>query len=1236
MKTKKRLLSVLLSLALMLGLMPGMSLTAYAAEASVTLQNGTLSSGVISSTLLDWDTTDIYYTKSGATITAGSGKIITKIEMNKGSIFPNSFNSSGVGVSPGDATYDSNKITVTNINSSTVRLSRLGTLNVACSSIVVYYDDPIAVTGVTLDPSTTKTIDVGDSVAFTATIAPDNAADKKVKWSVGGDNASAVKLYSDADCTAGNEVTLDTATETLTVYAKGMSAGSATVTVTATNGTDVTTDDKSASCVVTVNAIHVHSFTYSAEGETITATCREEDCDLANNTATLTITAPTTVGGAAGVTGDTVLTDGATIKYATKNGSEWGAPTTNVPSTAGTYQASVTLGENEGAATASVEYGIYSISVADGITNGAITGNPALALGGSTIQKPTITPEAGYEVETYTVTDSNGQNVTVAAADGSFTMPNADVTLNATFAARSVPVKLVVTGAVDGTATPLTASILKDGGTYQTVDTTDAEHPFTKKVGETFLLRVTCDEDYTYSISSKAGGAKTNMSVKTFTKEEYGDYVEHMEGSNEPTYTRTSLLHITMPVVASGDLEITVKFSKIQLNTVLYQAPSSMEKVWCKYQYGTGVQAVTITSEMSKEAKLGGQDVWSLKLRSGGASTDQVAFAETKEGLDSAGMASVTLYTSADSNWMNYGNNNGSYLVIGGQAKILTAAFITDKDKLVIFDSDNAEYTQTKKGEGTGAIYQLAVCPTDAQGNVTEAGTITAPAAPDAPEGYKFVTWKGFVRNANGNTEEKTYGAGTSNIEIREDTVFYSEWQLQQPEITWDGNGGTGTVGAASVNYNETVSEPTAPTKNGYAFDGWAVGEEVVEDGTLFSKGTIFDFTKKITADLTLVAQWKHVHSYKYYKLDDKALNGMFNGYDKYIKHLHLRYCGCGDYKLEAHCFDSSGKCVSCGYAKTQIQTTVTIKYSYGIYENSTYQELFTENPEQKKKGSEISIYAPTELSEDLEFDKWEYRMDNNQSGQIDDEDEWKDLSASPMGFFVVPADMELRASYKSTSVQPQMELYSKRYNNTLVFRMNYRLPDGYTYVDSGVRAGDNAQISYYRRVEKTKASQSVSAGEKMAEFGATAAIEFLTGGDDIFDVASDYFLSPLLDSAFDSLFGIEEKPQYTWEKREDCVLNIMSKQTLGEYMYQKKPINIPGDMLLWSSNPLSKGQAGSCYTLIPEKWGGPGNNGGNHWNYGYAFLKYKTPDGQIKTFHTDAIAATYNQIGDSTTATAN
>ncbi len=103
-------------------------------------------------------------------------------------------------------------------------------------------DTPVE--SVTLDKTDAQTVTVGGNVAFTATVFPDDATVKTVKWSVGGTNESAVKLYSDANCST--EVGTD-ATATLIVYAKGISAGSATVTV--TSNAD---DTKTASCAVTV------------------------------------------------------------------------------------------------------------------------------------------------------------------------------------------------------------------------------------------------------------------------------------------------------------------------------------------------------------------------------------------------------------------------------------------------------------------------------------------------------------------------------------------------------------------------------------------------------------------------------------------------------------------------------------------------------------------------------------------------------------------------------------------------------------------------------------------------------------------------------------------------------------------------------------------------------------------------------------------------------------------------
>ena len=103
----------------------------------------------------------------------------------------------------------------------------------------------VDVTGISLTPLAKQTINVGEKVSFTVSVSPDNATDKKVKWRVGGDNASAVKLYSDEACTT--EVGADT-TDKLTVYAKGESAGSALVA--ATSNADST---KSVTCDVTVN-----------------------------------------------------------------------------------------------------------------------------------------------------------------------------------------------------------------------------------------------------------------------------------------------------------------------------------------------------------------------------------------------------------------------------------------------------------------------------------------------------------------------------------------------------------------------------------------------------------------------------------------------------------------------------------------------------------------------------------------------------------------------------------------------------------------------------------------------------------------------------------------------------------------------------------------------------------------------------------------------------------------------
>ena len=164
--------------------------------------------------------------------------------------------------SESDLYKTTNGITVTRTSDTVITVS--GTPTAAVTSITVpdAVQSSIAVTGVSLDKTTAQSITVGNSVAFTAIVAPDNATDKTVKWSVGGTDAGAVKLYSNEACTT--EVGAN-ATSTLTVYAKGISAGSATVTVTSSAD-----DTKSERCEVTVNAAE-YSVTITA-GSNMTKT----------------------------------------------------------------------------------------------------------------------------------------------------------------------------------------------------------------------------------------------------------------------------------------------------------------------------------------------------------------------------------------------------------------------------------------------------------------------------------------------------------------------------------------------------------------------------------------------------------------------------------------------------------------------------------------------------------------------------------------------------------------------------------------------------------------------------------------------------------------------------------------------------------------------------------------------------------------------------------------------------
>lgn len=122
-------------------------------------------------------------------------------------------------------------------------------------------NDTVPVTSVSLTPNEGVTVNKGSKITLTANVEPSNATDRKVIWSVSGTDEGAVKLYSDEACSNGVETE---ATDTLTVYVKGVSAGTATVTV--TSNAD---ENGSASCIVTVNEDDTDWVSITMENDTL-------------------------------------------------------------------------------------------------------------------------------------------------------------------------------------------------------------------------------------------------------------------------------------------------------------------------------------------------------------------------------------------------------------------------------------------------------------------------------------------------------------------------------------------------------------------------------------------------------------------------------------------------------------------------------------------------------------------------------------------------------------------------------------------------------------------------------------------------------------------------------------------------------------------------------------------------------------------------------------------------------
>lgn len=731
---------------------------------------------------------------------------------------------------------------------------------------------PVAVTSVSLD-QTSKTIGVGDSFTLTPTISPSNATDKTVSWTS--------SAPSKASVTSAGVVS-------------GVAAGSATITVTTTDGS------KTATCDVTVKA--KHSVTYAQNGGTGTAPTQANVMETGTFTvasgSALTKTGYTFAGWNDGVndyavgdtytmsTSDVTLTAQWTLNPPTFSPAsssrinptdnitisgiansylytDWaGSAKTKEQLIAGTQRTfngsgNFTAGASgtgtrvlsaiayDGTQYSTVATATYDIRTANTLalatTSGSVAVGSTLDISGYISNKNNTSTTVTYTSDNTSVATVTSAGVITGVAAGTTTITVAQVQTDS-YTAGSATFTVTVTSA----GTTYTVTYYGNGNTGGSVPT-DGSSPYSAGANVTVLGNTgsLVKTGYTFAgWNTAANGSGDSYTAGNTISSISGDITlyaqwEAAAGSSNTYYY--GCMTLTAGALTPGSTSSSPLFVKAGA-TLASSTDISLSST-------PGATSCYYNSDNLSSSSLATSSNWSTSSSSSRCIRGVKFDANTTYtlALGSITATSITFY-----GWCA---SSSKILTIGG------VGYTTPSTKNQFFT-----HTYTKAGNFTGNItitqdsgsgtYGILVIETAAgsatynvtyNGNGNTSGTVPTDATNYAnnasvtikANGAGGVTALARTGYAFSGWNNKADGTGadftpSNTFTITRDTTLYAKWTPDEYTVTLNGNGGTGGSASVTATYGAALPSFTAPIHSGYVLKGFytasSAGDQVIDE----------------------------------------------------------------------------------------------------------------------------------------------------------------------------------------------------------------------------------------------------------------------------------------------------------------------------------------------------------------------------------------------------------------------